>query len=166
MEVEFTNACANTRGNKVPRMPAFDDEASFHQHFAQAFFTEVFRNEIFLAVPQAEFFRGVFRKKTVHGKCQLSAWLENAKTFAQGRLRAAEMLEAIDTDHAVECVIVKAKVFGEALHVVGPRPIRTMLQSASQNARSRNRRRCRCPTMRHVRIREHAGATEQIRGFD
>src|SRR5262245_29379877 len=102
MEVEFADTRAKARSDEMTRMPVFDDEARCDEHFSQALFAEVFRDEILFAVPSAESPGGVFRKKAIHGDRQFSAWFQDAKAFVKSGLRAAKMFEATDADDAIE----------------------------------------------------------------
>src|SRR4030095_12410026 len=115
----------------MARVPVFDNEACFDQHFCEAPFTEVFRDEVLFAVPGTELLGGVFRKEAVYGNGQFSAWFENTKAFAESGLGTAEMLEAADADDTVEGFVFETKGFGEAVNVAGSRPVQPLRSAQS-----------------------------------
>src|SRR5215467_192005 len=125
-QIELTHQRARPRGNHVMRLPLFHDEACSDEHFGQAFFAEVFVDAVFFAVPGTEFRGGVFGNQAVDRDGQLSARLENAETFVDSGLRAAEMLEAAYTDDAVKRFVFEAEIFGKAVNVVRARTVQLL----------------------------------------
>src|SRR5262245_20655989 len=103
----------------MPRVRVLNNEPRFDKHFRQALFAEVFRDKILFAMPRAEGSRRVFREKAVDRDCEFSARLKDAKAFVEGRLRAAEVLKAANTDCAVKGCVLKTKIFGVAVYVIG-----------------------------------------------